>query len=91
MNPVTGVALVALGVGLGVVFGVVWGVTIWRPEVWVIGSLLNLSSLQNSSWLFPRITPIPLPFLSSRLTSWLEQDWQILTEACVAQCEESEV
>ena len=72
-----GVALVALGVGLGVVWGVVLGVTIWRPEVWVMGSLLNLGSLQNSSWLFPRITPIPLPFLSSRLTSWLEQDWQL--------------
>ncbi|KEI66402.1 hypothetical protein A19Y_1334 [Planktothrix agardhii NIVA-CYA 126/8] len=65
------------GVAFGVAWGVALGVTIWRPEVWVMGSLLNLGSLQNSSWLFPRITPIPLPFLSSRLTSWLEQDWQL--------------
>ncbi|MBW4623393.1 MAG: ATP-binding protein [Cyanosarcina radialis HA8281-LM2] len=30
----------------------------------------------ESSWLFPRITPIPLPYLFSRLTNWLQQDWQ---------------
>ncbi|WP_237747813.1 AAA family ATPase [Planktothrix mougeotii] len=65
------------GVALGVVSGVVFGVAIWRPEVWVIGSLFNLGSLQKRSWLFPRITPIPLPFLTSRLTTWLTQDWQL--------------
>ncbi|VXD14588.1 AAA family ATPase [Planktothrix paucivesiculata] len=68
---------VRLGVGLGVAWGVAWGVAIWRPEVWVIGSLFNLGSLQKRSWLFPRITPMPLPFLTSRLTNWLKQDWHL--------------
>jgi hypothetical protein len=50
-------------------------VMILRPENWLIGSLLNGYKTQNKSFLFPRITPIPLPLLTSRLTSWLRQDW----------------
>lgn len=76
MSVVYGV-MVGQGVKHVVAFGVAFGVAFWRPEVWVIGSLLNLSSLQNRSWLFPRITRIPLPFLTSRLTNWLTQDWQL--------------
>ncbi len=48
---------------------------IFRPESWLIALLPNLPSLQNGSWLFPRITPIPLPLLKSRLKTWLKQDW----------------
>lgn len=68
---------VAFGVAFGVVSGVAFGVAIWRPEVWVIGSLFNLGLLQKRSWLFPRITPMPLPFLASWLTNWLTHDWQL--------------
>ncbi|MGB3535893.1 MAG: hypothetical protein WBA13_20550 [Microcoleaceae cyanobacterium] len=50
-------------------------IIIFRPENWLIGSLLNRYKIQNNSFLFPRITPIPLPFLTSRLTTWLRQDW----------------
>lgn len=71
--------LVGMGLGVGwiLILDVVSNVTIWRPEVWIIGSLLSLGSLQKSSFLFPRITPIPLLFLSSRLTVWLKQDWKL--------------
>ncbi|HBW57207.1 MAG TPA: ATPase, partial [Oscillatoriales bacterium UBA8482] len=68
---------VAWGVVSGVVSGVAFGVAIYHPEVWVIGSLFNLGSLQKRTWLFPHNTPIPLPFLTSRLTNWLTQDWQL--------------
>ncbi|CAD5923356.1 hypothetical protein PCC7805_00815 [Planktothrix agardhii] len=72
----SGVALgVVWGATWGATWGVAWGVAFYRPEVWIIGSLFNLGSLKNSSWLFPRITRIPLPFLTSRLTNWLTQDW----------------
>ncbi|CAC5341913.1 conserved hypothetical protein [Planktothrix rubescens CCAP 1459/22] len=65
-------------VGAGVVgVAAAFGVAFLRTEVWIIGSLFNLGSLQNRSWLFPRITPMPLPFLASRLTNWLTQDWQL--------------
>ncbi len=70
-----GVALgVGLGVGLGVVEGVAFSVAILRPESWLI-LLFNLRSLQNN-YLLPRITPLPLPNLSSRLQNWLLNDWE---------------
>ncbi|WP_313656156.1 AAA family ATPase [Planktothrix agardhii] len=47
-----------------------------RPDIWLIGSLLNLISIQNSSWLFPHITAIPIPLLSIRLKNWLKKNWQ---------------
>ena len=67
---------VAIGAGFGMDYGVAGGVAILRPESWLIGSPLNLRSLQNGSWLFPRITPLPLPYLAFRLQNWLQQDWE---------------
>ncbi|MEH2351832.1 AAA family ATPase [Nostoc sp.] len=68
---------VASGVVFGVVFGVAFSVAVLRPETWLIGSLLNLRIIQNSSWLLPRITPLPLPNLVWRLQNWLQNDWEI--------------
>ncbi|MDZ8065639.1 MAG: ATP-binding protein [Nostoc sp. DedQUE08] len=65
---------VAGGVTVGVAVGVVGGVAVLRPETWLIGSSLNLRTIQNSSWLLPRITPLPLPNLVWRLQNWLQND-----------------
>jgi AAA+ ATPase superfamily predicted ATPase len=67
---------VAFGVALGVAGGVAGGVGILRPETLFIGSLFNLRIIQNSSFLFLRITPFPLPNLAWRLQNWLQQDWE---------------
>jgi hypothetical protein len=56
---------------------VAFGVALFRPENWLMYLPLNFRSLQNGSWLFPRITPIPLPLLTTRLKKWLRQDWQM--------------
>lgn len=66
---------VAGGLALGVAFYVAFGVAILRPESWLILLYFNLRSLQNSC-LLPRITPLPLPNLSSRLQTWLVDDWE---------------
>ncbi|WP_228058139.1 AAA family ATPase, partial [Nostoc sp. LEGE 12447] len=72
-----GVAVgVAGGVAVGVAGGVAVGVTALRPETWLIGSPLNLRIIQNSSWLLPRITPLPLPNLVWHLQNWLQNDWE---------------
>ncbi|QLE51242.1 ATP-binding protein [Nostoc sp. C057] len=68
---------VAGGVAGGVAFSVAFSVAVLRPETWLIGSLLNLRIIQNSSWLLPRITPLPLPNLVWRLQNWLQNDWEI--------------
>ncbi len=66
------------GVGFGVVvFGVAFGVAILHPENWLIGVLLNSISIHNPSFLLPRITPIPLLLLTTRLKFWLRKDWQL--------------
>ncbi|MGK7296474.1 MAG: hypothetical protein ACNS61_11715, partial [Candidatus Wenzhouxiangella sp. M2_3B_020] len=67
---------VVVGVAFGVAVGVAGGVAILRPENWLIGLPLNLQHIQNGSWLFPRITSIPLPYLQLRLQNWLQQDWE---------------
>ncbi|MDY6940793.1 MAG: AAA family ATPase [Cyanobacteriota bacterium] len=67
---------VAAGVLFGVVFSVGVGVAIVRPENWLVGLPFNLRSLQNGSWLMPRITLLPLPHLSRRVQNWLRQDWE---------------
>jgi hypothetical protein len=72
-----GLALSAvLDMARGVALGVALGVAMLRPENWLIGLPLNLRSLQNGSWLLPRITPLPLPYLAFRLQNWLQQDWE---------------
>ena len=48
-----------------------------RLENWLIGVPFNSISIQNRSFLLPRITPIPLPLLTTRLKFWLRKDWQI--------------
>ena len=77
---VWGVALgVALGVVWGVALGVVWGVALgvvfifafFRLDNWLIGLLAG-----SQGRLFPRITLLPLPGLTSTLQQWLQQDWE---------------
>ncbi|WP_322695901.1 AAA family ATPase [Nostoc sp. DedSLP03] len=65
------------GVAFGVAFGVAGGVAVMRPETWLIGSPLNLQTIQNSSWLLPHITLLPFPNLVWRLENWLQNDWEI--------------
>ncbi|MDB9428434.1 ATP-binding protein [Microcystis aeruginosa CS-555/01A07] len=71
-----------VGVVLGVVFSVllgVWGVVLgvafifafFRPDNWLIGLLAG-----PQGRLFPRITLLPLPGLTSTLQQWLQQDWE---------------
>jgi hypothetical protein len=78
---------VALGVVSNVVWGVVWGVVlivVWgvalgvvfifaffRLDNWLIGLLAG-----SQGRLFPRITLLPLPGLTSTLQQWLQQDWE---------------
>jgi hypothetical protein len=66
----------SFGMVAGVVAGVVAGLVFLRTENWLIGLIGNWQLLPQSSWLFPRVTLIPLPYLSSRLTNWLRQDWE---------------
>ncbi len=81
---VFGVVLgVVYGVVLGVVYGVVYGVVFSvvsgvgmifafpRPDNWLIGLLAS-----PQGRLFPRITFLPLPGLTSTLQQWLQQDWE---------------
>ncbi|WP_243902453.1 ATP-binding protein [Aetokthonos hydrillicola] len=67
---------VAYGVVYGVAVGVAFGVVILRPEIWLISLFFKSQAFQKSYWL-PRITPLPLPNLSSRLQNWLLNDWEI--------------
>jgi hypothetical protein len=52
-------------------------VVILRPVTWLIGLLLDEEKIKKNSLLFPRITPIPLAFLTTHLTTWLRQDWPV--------------
>jgi hypothetical protein len=68
---------------LGVVSGVVWGgvsggvlggvfiFAFFRLDNWLIGLLAG-----PQGRLFPRITLLPLPGLTSTLQQWLQQDWE---------------
>ncbi|GCL39973.1 ATPase [Sphaerospermopsis reniformis] len=67
---------VVMGVGMGVVMGVAVGSVFLRLENWLLGLPFNLRYLKNGSFLLPRITLIPLPYLDSRLKNWLLQDWE---------------
>lgn len=74
---------VVSGVGFGVVYGVVSGVVFgvgsgvgfifafFRLDNWLIGLLAG-----SQGRLFPRITLLPLPGLTSTLQQWLQQDWE---------------
>jgi hypothetical protein len=66
---------VVSGVASGVVWGVVWGVAFifafFRLDNWLIGLFAG-----PQGRLFPRITLLPLPGLTSTLQQWLQQDWE---------------
>ncbi|MGD1700981.1 AAA family ATPase [Dapis sp. BLCC M229] len=66
-----------LGVLPSLVVAIAFSVGIWNPENWLITVPLNLISVQNRSWLLPRITPLPLPLLTIRLKYWLRKDWEL--------------
>ncbi len=81
---VSGVVLgVVFGVVSSAVSGVVWSVVsvvvsgvgfifaFFRPDNWLIGLLAG-----PQGRLFPRITLLPLPGLTSTLQQWLQQDWE---------------
>ncbi|NER52703.1 MAG: ATP-binding protein, partial [Symploca sp. SIO1A3] len=67
---------VVVGVVVGVTFGVALAVAITRPENWLVALPFSRGLLQNHSWMLPRITPLPIVSLSSRLQNWLRQDWE---------------
>jgi len=60
-----------LGVGFGVVSGVGFIFAFFRLDNWLIGLLAG-----SQGRLFPRITLLPLPGLTSTLQQWLQQDWE---------------
>lgn len=67
---------VAVGMPIVVAVIVAQGMVSLRPENWLFGLPFNLRYLKNGSFLLPRITVIPLPYLYSRLKKWLIQDWE---------------
>jgi hypothetical protein len=68
---VLGVSGAVLGVGFGVVSGVGFIFAFFRLDNWLIGLLAG-----PQGRLFPRITLLPLPGLTSTLQQWLQQDWE---------------
>ncbi|MEA5469216.1 hypothetical protein [Spirulina sp. 06S082] len=57
-------------------FGVAGGVAILRPDNWFLSTPVNWFALQNESWLFPRISVLPLPFLEKTLKKSLHFNWE---------------
>ncbi len=47
-----------------------------RLDNWLISLPFNLRTIPNNGFFIPRITPIPIPYLDSRLEKWLQQDWK---------------
>ena len=64
-----------LGVAGGIVGGLAGGVVILRPENWLLGLPLTLLPPWNRCCLLSYATPLPIPFLASRLTNLLRSDW----------------
>ncbi|WP_346304821.1 hypothetical protein, partial [Microcystis sp. M38BS1] len=78
---------VVSGVVWGVVLGVVWGVVWGGVSGGVLGGVFIFAFFRLDNWLigllagpqgrlFPRITLLPLPGLTSTLQQWLQQDWE---------------
>ncbi|MDJ0670109.1 MAG: hypothetical protein PX636_03740 [Microcystis sp. M53598_WE2] len=67
----SGVSGAVSGLAFGVVLGVVFIFAFFRPDNWLIGLLAG-----SQGRLFPRITLLPLPGLTSTLQQWLQQDWE---------------
>jgi len=64
------------GVAFGVVFGAAFGVAILRLDNWLIILLFNLCNSYTSIFLIPRVTPLPILYLTVRLHNWLQNDWE---------------
>jgi len=47
-----------------------------RPENWLFGLPWVMRSLPNKYRMLPRVTPIPVPYLSYQLKIWLRNDWE---------------
>ncbi|NET70681.1 MAG: ATP-binding protein, partial [Sphaerospermopsis sp. SIO1G2] len=64
-------------VRFGVAFGLGFIFATLRLEIWLFGwYFFNLPYFRNGSFLLPRISIIPLPYLYLRLKTWLLQDWE---------------
>jgi hypothetical protein len=66
----------ALGVAGGIAGGIAGGVVILRPDNWLLGLPLTLLPPWNRCCPLSCTTPLPIPFLTSRLTNSLRWDWQ---------------
>ena len=77
LGVVGGLAGGVMGGLAGVVaFGVALGVAILRPDDWLLRTPVNAFKVQNGSWLFPRITTLPVPTLKKRLKQSLSSNWE---------------
>ncbi len=47
-----------------------------RPDEWLLLSLKQNLSNHNRQIQFPHVTPIPFPYLSEQLKSWLNLNWE---------------
>jgi hypothetical protein len=72
-------ALAQIGAWVAIIVsGIIAGsFVILRPENWLLGLPLALRLGHHERWQFPHITLLPIPSLSSRLTYWLQRDWEI--------------
>ncbi len=71
-----------LGVAVVVVplcgaFGVAFGVAIARLDNWLFTLPFSLLKPKYPLKKYPHLTPIPLPYLSSQVATWLRKDWEI--------------
>ena len=48
----------------------------YRLESWLISYLFGRQAVFNTNQLISRVTSLPLPYISSYLKNWLEQDWE---------------
>ncbi|MEM9092539.1 MAG: ATP-binding protein, partial [Cyanobacteria bacterium P01_F01_bin.53] len=73
----SGMVDVAIGVSFGVAFGIAFSAAFGHLDSYIVGYFVNRYRLQNGSWLFPRITPVPLLFLQTKLQNCLVYDWEL--------------
>ncbi|NEO87815.1 MAG: ATP-binding protein [Spirulina sp. SIO3F2] len=68
--------VIAFGVAVVMAFNLAFNLALWRPDSWLMGTSLNLRTIQNSSFLFSRVAVIPLPFLKKELKKSLRSNWE---------------
>ncbi|MEM9542959.1 MAG: ATP-binding protein [Cyanobacteria bacterium P01_E01_bin.42] len=66
----------SFGLAFSVSFGLAFSVFIFRPDSWLLGKLFNFKR-HNSSWLFFKVTVIPLKSLVRKLQQSLDSNWEI--------------